>query len=71
MEISLRIIAADDKEEKAEKEFIIELRKCLSISDLIIFQRFGKIDYLGIFDLEDNFVDFKNKQDPSSQLDTK
>ena len=43
MEISLRIIAADEIEEDLEKDFIINLRKCLGISDLILFQRFGKI----------------------------
>ena len=66
LEISLRIISADNKEEKVEKEFIVNLRKCLKISDLLIFQRFGKIEYLGILDFEQNFTDFV---DPD-QLDT-
>lgn len=67
LEISLRIISADNKEEEVEKEFIMNLRKCLKISDLIIFQRFGKIEYLGIIDFEQNFTDFV---DPD-QLETK
>ena len=52
MEISLRIISADNKEEEVEREFIINLRRCLKISDLILFQRFGKIEYLGLLDFE-------------------
>ncbi len=71
MEISLRIIAADEIEEDLEKKFIINLRECLGISDLILFQRFGKIEYLGILDFEQNFSDFKKPEDPSSQLETK
>jgi hypothetical protein len=57
MEISLRIIAAEEVEEDLEKKFIINLRECLGISDLILFQRFGKIEYLGILDSEQNFSD--------------
>jgi len=71
MEISLRIIAADKIEEDSEREFIINLRKCLNISDLILFQRFGKIEYLGLLDFEQNFTGFKKPEDPSSQLETK
>tara|TARA_B100000767_G_C19613829_1_gene471027 strand:+ start:72 stop:566 length:495 start_codon:yes stop_codon:yes gene_type:complete len=71
MEISLRIIAADEIEEDSERDFIINLRKCLSISDLILFQRFGKIEYLGLLDFEQNFIGFKKPEDPSSQLETK
>ena len=71
MEISLRIIAADKIEEDSEREFIINLRKCLNISDLILFQRFGKIEYLGLLDFEQNFTSFKKPEDPSSQLETK
>ena len=71
MEISLRIIAADKIEEDSEREFIINLRKCLSISDLILFQRFGKIEYLGLLDFEQNFTDLKKPEDTSGQLETK
>ena len=69
MEISLRIITADEIEEDLEKEFIINLRKCLSVSDLILFQRFGKIDYLGILNYEENFIDFK-KNDESDNIES-
>jgi uncharacterized tellurite resistance protein B-like protein len=71
MEISLRIIAADKIEEDSEREFIINLRQCLTISDLILFQRFGKIEYLGLLDFEQNFTDLKKPEDTSSQLETK
>lgn len=71
MEISLRIIAADEIEEDLEKDFIINLRKCLGISDLILFQRFGKIEYLGLLDFEQNFTDLKKPEDTSGQLETK
>ena len=71
MEISLRIIAADKIEEDSEREFIVNLRKCLNISDLILFQRFGKIEYLGLLDFEQNFTGFKKPEDNSSQLETK
>ena len=70
MEISLRIIAADKIEEDSEREFIINLRKCLSISDLILFQRFGKIEYLGLLDFEQNFIDFNQNKD-SINIETK
>ena len=71
MEISLRIIAADKIEEDSEREFIVSLRKCFNISDLILFQRFGKIEYLGLLDFEQNFTGFKKPEDNSSQLETK
>ena len=63
MEISLRIISADEIELDAEKKFILNLRKCLNISDLILYQRFGKIEYLGLLDFEQNFTDFKKPLD--------
>lgn len=69
MDISLRIIVADDIVVEAEKEFIIELRKHLSVSDLILYQRFGKIEYLGILDYEENFVDFKKIENPEDQAE--
>ena len=46
LEISLRIIAADEKEEDVEKLFINELRTQLALEDFIINQRFGDISYL-------------------------
>ena len=46
LEISLRIIRADAKEEDSEKSFINELRASLELDDFIIHQRFGDIEYL-------------------------
>ena len=46
LEISLRIIAADEKEEDSEKLFINELRAQLALEDFIINKRFGDIAYL-------------------------
>lgn len=46
LEISLRIIAADEIEEESEKSFINELRSYLKLEDFLIAQRFGDISYL-------------------------
>jgi len=46
LEISLRIIAADEIEEDIEKTFINDLRTHLEVEDFIISQRFGEITYL-------------------------
>ncbi len=46
LEISLRIIAADEIEEDREKTFINDLRTHLEVEDFIISQRFGEITYL-------------------------
>jgi uncharacterized membrane protein YebE (DUF533 family) len=46
LEISLRIIAADEIEEESEKVFINNLRSHLKLEDFIITQRFGDIPYL-------------------------
>ena len=46
LEISLRIIAADEIEEYREKTFINDLRTHLEVEDFIISQRFGEITYL-------------------------
>lgn len=46
LEISLRIIRADAKEEDSEKSFINDLRAYLELDDFIIHQRFGDIEYL-------------------------
>ena len=53
LEISLRIIADDDKEEDDEKTFILRLRNSLKLSDDFITQRFGEIEYL-------NMSEFRN-----------
>lgn len=71
IEISLRIIAADDKEEDSEREFIINLRNCLDISDLLLYQRFGEIEYLGLINLEDNFSEFNKPEDPIGEINPK
>ena len=46
LEVSLRIIAADNIEEDLEKLFILKLRKSLKLSDDMIKERFGVLDYL-------------------------
>lgn len=46
IEISLRIIAADEIEEKSEIEFIKSLRACLDVEDYMLIERFGEIAYL-------------------------
>lgn len=71
IEISLRIIAADEKEEDLEKEFIINLRNCLKISDLMIYQRFGRIECLGLIDLEENFSKLNKSDDPIDEIKSK
>ena len=46
IDICLEIIAADEKIANSEINFIKNLRKNLTISDDLIFERFGQIDYL-------------------------
>ena len=48
LEISLRIIAADEIEEDAEKSFVLRLRNSIKLSDNMIKQRFGDIAYLEV-----------------------
>ncbi len=48
LEISLRIISADDDIDEKEKGFIKNLRTVLKVDDLMISERFGEINYLGI-----------------------
>lgn len=52
LEISFRIIAADNIEEESEKKFIISLREHLKLGNDIIKERFGVIDYLNKEDSE-------------------
>ena len=52
LEISLRIIAADEIEEDAEKSFVIRLRNNINLSDNMITQRFGNIEYLETSEFE-------------------
>lgn len=65
LEISFRIIAADEIEEEAEKDFIKNLREHLKVKSDIITQRFGEIDYL-----ENKESEFKNF-DKISEIDIK
>ena len=46
LEISVRIISADEIELEVEKDFIKDLRKYLKIEDFLIYERFGDISYL-------------------------
>lgn len=46
LEISLRIITADEIEEDSEKTFVNELRSYLKLEDFLIVHRFGDISYL-------------------------
>jgi hypothetical protein len=46
LEISFRIIAADEIELDSEKQFILDLRSHLKLDDLILTERFGVVDYL-------------------------
>ncbi len=48
LEISLRIVIADDIVVEEEKQFIKRLRGVLKVDDIIISERFGTIEYLGI-----------------------
>lgn len=46
LEIVFALISADNKIEKTEIKFVNNLRKCLSLDDFIIKERFGDVDYL-------------------------
>tara|TARA_B100000963_G_C22343244_1_gene543908 strand:+ start:144 stop:623 length:480 start_codon:yes stop_codon:yes gene_type:complete len=46
IDVSLEIIQADGKIENSEIDFVKNLRSCLSVSDELIEERFGQIDYL-------------------------
>ena len=59
IDISLKIIAADEKEEAAEIQFIKNLRCHLKVEDFIIKQRFGSISYLSSTNSE--FTNFSNE----------
>ena len=59
IDISLKIIAADEKEEDIEIEFLKNLRSHLKVEDVIIKQRFGSISYLSSTNSE--FTNFSNE----------
>jgi hypothetical protein len=63
LDISLKIIAADEKEAEAEIQFLKELRSHLKVEDLIIKQRFGSISYLSSTNSE--FRTFSNANEIS------
>ena len=46
LEISFALINADNKIDESEIIFINNLRKCLSVEDFIIKERFGDVSYL-------------------------
>ena len=51
LEISMALVAADNKLEDSEIKFVNLLRKNLKVDDILIQERFGKIDYLELGDL--------------------
>ena len=59
LEISLRIISADEIELEVEKDFIKDLRKYLKIEDFLIYERFGDISYLKVENVEIKLDNFK------------
>jgi hypothetical protein len=59
IDISLKIIAADDKVEEAEINFLKILRSHLKVEDIIIKQRFGSISYL--FSSNSEFKNFSKE----------
>jgi hypothetical protein len=69
LDISLKIIAADEKEAEAEIQFLKELRSHLKVEDLIIKQRFGSISYLSSTNSE--FRTFSNANEISSKVQNK
>jgi len=46
LEVSMALVAADNKLEDSEIKFVNLLRKNLKLDDILIQERFGKIDYL-------------------------
>ena len=60
LEISFRIIHADGIVVDKEEKFISKLRSVLEIDDLIIAERFGAIEYLGISETDGIIDDDKN-----------
>ena len=61
LEISMILIAADDKLEESEIIFINSLRSHLSVQDFLINERFGDIEYLDKQNLSSNEFDTQNK----------
>ena len=61
LEISMILIAADEKLEESEIIFINSLRSHLSVQDFLINERFGDIEYLDKQNLSSNEFDTQNK----------
>ena len=66
LEISFRIIAADEIEQESEQEFVINVRQHLKVESEMIRERFGVIDYLTKEESEfksfDNTADIETKE---------
>jgi len=60
LEISFRIIHADGIVVDKEEKFVSKLKSVLKIDDLIIAERFGAIEYLGISEADGSIDDDKN-----------
>ena len=60
LEIYFRIIHADGIVVDKEEKFVSKLRSVLKIDDLIITERFGAIEYLGISEADGIIDDDKN-----------
>ena len=60
LEISFRIIHADGIVVDKEEKFVSKLKSVLKIDDLIIAERFGAIEYLGISEADGIIDDDKN-----------
>ncbi len=58
IDISLKIIAADEKVEDLEIQFLKNLRSHLKVEDVIIKQRFGSLPYLS--NINSEFTTFSN-----------
>ena len=67
LEISIRIIEADEDVVKKEEEFIKRLRDVVEVDDSIISERFGAIEYLGI-SAPDEEYGIKNNLDPDDEV---
>ena len=61
LEISMILIAADEKFEESEIVFINSLRSHLSVQDFLINERFGNIDYLDKQNSSSSEFDTPNK----------
>ena len=63
LEVALRIINADEKQDENEIKFVNYLRGKLKVHDEIISDRFGKVDLLRTNDYSRNINSLKSKFD--------